>query len=47
MKSLWKDMKYNADLDCWVVFWSDNTGEKGILCVLRNLFPHAYYLQFL
>jgi hypothetical protein len=26
MKSRWKDMKYNADLDCWVVFWGDNTG---------------------
>lgn len=28
MKSRWKDMKYNEELDCWVVIWSDNTDYK-------------------
>ena len=28
MKSRWNDMKYNEELDCWVVFWGDNTGYK-------------------
>jgi hypothetical protein len=28
MKGRWKEMKYNEDLDCWVVFWGDNTGYK-------------------
>ncbi|MDQ0158026.1 DUF5348 domain-containing protein [Robertmurraya andreesenii] len=28
MKSRWNDMKYNEDLDCWVVFWGDNMGYK-------------------
>lgn len=28
MRSRWKDMKYNESLDCWVVFWGDNTGYK-------------------
>lgn len=28
MKSRWKDMKYFEDIDCWIVFWGDNTGYK-------------------
>ena len=28
MKSRWKDMKYNEELDCWVAYWGDNTGYK-------------------
>jgi hypothetical protein len=27
-KKRWRDMKYNEDLDCWVVFWEENTGYK-------------------
>lgn len=28
MKSRWKEMNYNEELDCWVVFWGDNAGYK-------------------
>ncbi|MEC1748253.1 DUF5348 domain-containing protein [Schinkia azotoformans] len=28
MRKRWNDMKYNEDLDCWIVFWGDNTGYK-------------------
>lgn len=26
--SRWEEMKYNKELDCWVVFWGDNEGYK-------------------
>ncbi|ESU34235.1 hypothetical protein G3A_02070 [Bacillus sp. 17376] len=28
MKSRWKEKNYNEELDCWVVFWGDNSGDK-------------------
>ena len=28
MKSRWKEMIYNEELDCWIVVWGDNTGYK-------------------
>jgi len=28
MRKRWNDMKYNEELDCWIVFWGDNTGYK-------------------
>ena len=27
-KSRWKEMNYNEELDCWVLFWEDNSGYK-------------------
>lgn len=28
MKKRWNDMRYHDDIDCWVVYWGDNTGYK-------------------
>ena len=28
MKTRWKEMNYNEELDCWVVFWGENLGYK-------------------
>ena len=28
MKSRWKEMNYNEEMDCWVVIWGDNSGYK-------------------
>ena len=28
MKGRWKEMNYNEELDCWVVFWGGNSGYK-------------------
>jgi hypothetical protein len=29
MKTRWKEMNYNEELDCWVVFWGDKSGYKS------------------
>lgn len=28
MKSRWKQMSYNEELDCWFILWGDQVGYK-------------------